>query len=192
MSGQQRLTLEHAPPLPWGSSVRYLFERERWDRLRRFCYRYYHYRCQVCGKGGKMYCDAVWEFDERCGIVHLRGFTVLCRYCHYCRHWDIALAAVDAGNLDGGAMNDHCRRMVGGDEDAYQAAVDAAHERAARRQDMPWYVDLHEFVEAVPDTILAEIDDVLVRSERRGHRSASKRGKRKRAQGRKPRPKEAR
>ncbi len=214
MGRKQRLTLELAPPLPWGGGARCLFERVVWDRLRRDVYRHSRYRCRVCGQGGKMYCDAIWEFDERCGVIRIGCFIALCQLCHLCWHLDIAAAAEGAGDLTVGALAEHYCRVNHCTADAWQPAVDAAYERAARRADLPWYVDLKEYVEILPDATLAEIADVLVRSERDGDdtagqsdatsepaadkaqrdgdRGAGKRGKRKKARRRKPRGKGAR
>ncbi|MBA7474579.1 hypothetical protein ES707_09933 [subsurface metagenome] len=172
MSGQPRLILGHSPPLPWGGGLRCLFHPDVWDRIRRRVYRGARYRCEVCGQRGKMYCDGVWEFDERCGIIHLKGFVALCRSCHYCWHLDIAVGVEAAGKLDGEKLADHYCHVNGCAADAWRPAVEAAWERGERRDDLPWYVDLGELVESLPAATLAEFADVLVRSERDGDDTA--------------------
>ncbi|MBA7474586.1 hypothetical protein ES707_09940 [subsurface metagenome] len=172
MSGQPRLILDLTPPLPWGGGLRCLFHPDVWDRIRRRVYRGARYRCEVCGQGGKMYCDAVWHFDERRGVVHLSGLEALCQFCHYCRNLDVAVGIEAAGKLDGGALVDHYCRVNHCTTDAWRSAADAAWERGERRDALPWYVDLGEYVKFIPGATLAEFADVLVRSERDGDDAA--------------------
>jgi len=81
-----RLAIE---PIPAGSqlaSLAKLMPRDHWDRLRRAVYRRAGYRCEVCGRPGRMYCHEVWQFNERTGCQWLRGFQALCCDCHDVKH----------------------------------------------------------------------------------------------------------
>ena len=81
-----RLAIE---PIPVGSrlaTLAKLMPRDQWDRLRRRVYRRARYRCQVCGREGRMYCHEIWQFNKQTGYQWLRGFQALCQDCHDVKH----------------------------------------------------------------------------------------------------------
>lgn len=87
-----RLSVE---PIPAGSrraSLANLMPRGQWDRLRRSVYHKAHYRCQICGREGRLYCHEIWQCNEKTSYQFLRGFEALCENCHNVRHlffiWD--------------------------------------------------------------------------------------------------------
>jgi len=81
-----RLTIE---PIPYASrlaTLANLLPPEQWDTLRRAVYRRARYRCQICGREGKMYCHEGWHFNEEKGNQFLLGFKALCKRCHDVKH----------------------------------------------------------------------------------------------------------
>lgn len=81
-----RLAVE---PIPAGSrraSLANLMPRGQWDHLRRSVYRKARYRCQICGREGRLYCHEIWQYNEETAYQFLRGFEALCRDCHDTRH----------------------------------------------------------------------------------------------------------
>jgi len=80
------LTIE---PIPYASrlaTLAKLLPSERWDTLRRAVYRRARYRCQICGREGRMYCHEGWHFNEEKEHQFLRGFKALCKRCHDVKH----------------------------------------------------------------------------------------------------------
>ena len=81
-----RLAVESIPYGSRRASLANLMPRAQWDRLRRSIYRKAHYRCQICGREGRMYCHEIWQYNDATSHQFLRGFEALCRDCHDTKH----------------------------------------------------------------------------------------------------------
>lgn len=58
----------------------------QWNRIRHSIYYKAHYRCQSCGRRGRLHCHEVWQYNQQTGYQHLRGFQALCQDCHQAKH----------------------------------------------------------------------------------------------------------
>ena len=88
-----KLTIELVPSISWFTNLRSLFPKEKWDKLRKTCYKKANYRCEVCGgKGNKwpVECHEIWEYDDTNKIQKLTGLTALCPSCHEVKHIGLA------------------------------------------------------------------------------------------------------
>jgi len=81
-----RLTIEPIPATSRSASLAKLLPRSQWNRIRRSIYYKAQYRCHVCGRGGRLHCHEVWQYNGRTGYQHLRGFQALCQDCHQDKH----------------------------------------------------------------------------------------------------------
>lgn len=76
-------------PFPYASrlaTLAKLLPPKQWDTLRRAVYRRARYRCQICGREGRMYCHEIWQFNEERRRQFLWGFNALCELCHGVKH----------------------------------------------------------------------------------------------------------
>ena len=80
------LSIQLMPDASRCATLANLMPRQRWYQLRRSVYRKAHYRCQICGSAGRMYCHEVWYFNEQTSYQHLMGFKCLCEACHKMKH----------------------------------------------------------------------------------------------------------
>ena len=84
-----KLTIELVPATVWGSNLRSVLPKWKWDQLRKKCYRQAKYRCQICsGRGPKhpVECHEVWNYDDHQHIQRLDGLIALCPKCHEVKH----------------------------------------------------------------------------------------------------------
>lgn len=88
-----KLTIELVPSTSWYSNVRSNVSKERWDVLRKECYKLAGHKCEICnGKGPKhpVECHEIWDYnDEKC-IQTLKGLIALCPDCHSTKHFGFA------------------------------------------------------------------------------------------------------
>ena len=81
-----RLTIEPIPNSSRLTSLSKLLPPARWDALRRTVYRQARYRCQACGREGRLHCHEVWHYAEQTNRQWLAGFLALCPDCHDAKH----------------------------------------------------------------------------------------------------------
>jgi len=81
-----RLAIEPMPYTSAMASLAKLLPRQAWDSVRRAAYRAAGYRCQTCGKDGRLNCHEIWHFNETTGYQWLMGFQALCDDCHGVTH----------------------------------------------------------------------------------------------------------
>lgn len=87
------LTIELVPSTSWYDNLRSLLPKDKWDHLRRACYRKAKYRCEICGGRGPQWpveCHEIWEFDDAQRKQILRGLIALCPQCHAVKHIGLA------------------------------------------------------------------------------------------------------
>ena len=80
-----KLTIELVPRMCWYSNVRTNVTREKWDIIRKECYRKSNYKCEICGDKGTTHpveCHEIWEYDDVNYVQKLIGFIALCPNCH--------------------------------------------------------------------------------------------------------------
>ena len=81
-----RLTIDAIPRASRLATLAKLLPLGQWNRIRHSIYHKANYRCHVCGRGGRLHCHEVWQFNCRTGYQHLRGFQALCEDCHQAKH----------------------------------------------------------------------------------------------------------
>lgn len=81
-----RLTIDPIPASSRLASLANLMPRDQWNCLRRYVYHKAHYRCQICGREGRLYCHESWQYNSETNYQFLRGFEALCENCHNVRH----------------------------------------------------------------------------------------------------------
>jgi hypothetical protein len=81
-----RLTIEPIPRSSRFATLAKLLPREQWDRLRRQVYRQAGYRCQICGREGRLFSHEIWQLNFDTDWQWLRGFQALCENCHGAKH----------------------------------------------------------------------------------------------------------
>ncbi len=57
-----------------------------WQRIRRRELLRAGYRCEICGSSYRLHIHEVWEYDRRSRTQRLKGYRVLCAYCHRVHH----------------------------------------------------------------------------------------------------------
>jgi hypothetical protein len=87
------LVFELVPSTCWGSNVRDIVPRARWNELRRATYRAHDHRCQVCCErpDQPVHCHEHWRYDARTFTQRLHGLLCLCPACHDVMHFGRAL-----------------------------------------------------------------------------------------------------
>jgi hypothetical protein len=148
---QLRLTIEPIPARSRLASLANLLPRDQWNPLRRSIYRQARYRCQACGREGRLHCHEMWGYNDQTSVQWLRGFAALCDDCHAAKHLlfvhDAALRDRLLGHLT--SLN----QMTRADATAYLHA-------AARRQQWlnqrSWVIDYGEYNLQMP--CLADTD----------------------------------
>ena len=89
------LEIKLIPKTTWYLNLRSMFTKERWDKLRKGCYKNADYVCEICGGSGldqgfnwPVECHEVWEFEGK--IQKLERLIALCPMCHKCQHLGLA------------------------------------------------------------------------------------------------------
>ena len=84
-----KLTIELVPKNLWGKNLRSLVPKEKWDTLRRGCYKKARYICEVCGGLGDEWpveCHEIWKYNDKTHVQRLAGLIALCPACHEVKH----------------------------------------------------------------------------------------------------------
>lgn len=81
---------EMLPVTTWEDNVRTRVSTERWDQLRRYCYKAAGYRCEICGTKGKIEAHEAWHLWDEAGIQKLEKLLALCPLCHKAHHLGFA------------------------------------------------------------------------------------------------------
>lgn len=89
-----KLTIELVPSTSWGNNLRSRLTKERWDELRKHCYRNANYRCEICGQQGTsqgagwpVEAHEIWSYDDKKHIQTFVRTIALCSYCHKVKHF---------------------------------------------------------------------------------------------------------
>lgn len=134
---QTLLTVELVPQSSWGDNVRSLVAPDKWDELRRACYRAAGWCCEVCGEGNQPpHCHEVWRYDDASHVQRLVRLITLCPDCHEVKH--IGRARV-MGRIEPALA--HLAAVNGWSRAEAQRHVDDAFAVWRSRSEHPWTVD---------------------------------------------------
>ena len=83
----KKLSIELVPSSTWGINLRSLLKKSQWDKIRKREYKRADYRCEICGKKGRIEGHEIWEYDDKKKIQKLKGIVCLCNTCHAVKHF---------------------------------------------------------------------------------------------------------
>jgi hypothetical protein len=134
------LQIELVPRTAWYKNVRSEVSKERWDELRRACYRKAGYVCEICGGKGPKWpveCHEVWGYDDDAHKQTLVRLIALCPMCHATKHFGLSQIR--------GIEDDVIQHMMKvnrwSKEKAYAHVVRAMHEWSDRSEH-EWKCDI--------------------------------------------------
>ncbi|MEK6829404.1 MAG: HNH endonuclease [Nanoarchaeota archaeon] len=135
-----KLTIELVPSSAWYSNVRSNVSQERWDVLRKTCYKAAGYKCEICrGKGPNhpVECHEIWEYDDGECTQTLKGLIALCPDCHEVKH--IGLAGIK-GKQDKAIA--HLAKVNEITQEEATMYVESCFEVWAQRSKKEWKLDI--------------------------------------------------
>ena len=135
-----KLTIELVPSSAWYSNVRSNVSQERWDVLRKDCYKKAGYKCEICeGKGPNhpVECHEIWEYDDGECIQTLKGLIALCPSCHSVKH--IGLAGIKGKQEE--AIK-HLAKVNEITEEDAKLYVESCFEIWSQRSQKKWKLDI--------------------------------------------------
>ena len=80
-----KLEIELVPSCNWGVNARSALTREKWDIIRKKCYKLAGNRCEICKSKGVLHCHEIWKYQDN--IQKLSGLVALCEKCHGVKHF---------------------------------------------------------------------------------------------------------
>lgn len=89
-----RLSIELVPSTAWFNNLRNMVGTDKWDIIRKKCYKEAGYRCEICGGRGSKWpveCHEKWLFNEENHRIELQGLIALCPSCHEVKHMGLAM-----------------------------------------------------------------------------------------------------
>lgn len=135
-----KLEVELIPQSAFGSNLRTALPKERWDSLRRECYKKANNRCEICdGVGPKHPVEAheVWDWNQKEGRQTLIRLIALCPPCHTAKH--LGLANIH-GRLEEAKL--HIREVNNWSGEELQTYLDSVWSEWIRRSAIEWTLDL--------------------------------------------------
>jgi hypothetical protein len=135
----RKLGINLIPRSSWFNNLRSMFPKERWDELRRGCYRKAGYVCEICGGRGEEWpveCHEVWDFSKH-GIQRLIRLIALCPMCHRCQHPGLAQIHGEFDNCI-----KHYMKVNGVSRKVAEREFDAAFEEWEERNETEWKLDI--------------------------------------------------
>jgi len=131
------LTPEMLPVSTWEDNVRTRVSAERWDRLRRHCYKAAGNRCEICGTQGMLEAHESWYLWDEMGIQRLERLLALCPLCHKAHHLGFARKL---GIYDEVIM--HIKKINNWTDKQLKEALQDAKDICDQRSQEPWDVDV--------------------------------------------------
>jgi hypothetical protein len=133
-----KLEIELIPSSSFFSNVRSEVTQEKWDELRKDCYKKAFYKCEICGgKGNKwpVECHEVWEY--KWPVQKLIRLIALCPDCHMVKHFGLATLK---GNRKR-ALN-HLMKVNQWSENQAEKHITKAFKEWEKRSQKEWALDL--------------------------------------------------
>ena len=82
-----RLTIDLVPQSAWGSNLRTMLGKTKWDALRNQAYERANHQCTICErKTDKLDAHEVWDYDIPSKTQTLTDIIALCKSCHFVKH----------------------------------------------------------------------------------------------------------
>lgn len=95
-----KLEIELVPKTVWESSLYRLLPKKVWNKIRSDFIREYGEICQICGYLGVMNLHEIWNYDDEKHIQKLEGFILLCKMCHFVKHFGLVGILSSQGKID--------------------------------------------------------------------------------------------
>jgi transposase-like protein len=134
------LTIELVPSTAWYSNVRSNVSKEKWDEIRKDCYKKAGYKCEVCGGKGPKHpveCHEIWKYDDEELTQTLEGMIALCPSCHEVKH--IGLAGIRGRQAQ---AIEHLSKVNGITFEEATLYVEHCFEEWSRRSQKEWKLDI--------------------------------------------------
>lgn len=140
-----KLPLDLVPESSWGENLRNKLGRSKWDKLRKSVLADQGNRCAICSSTVKLQCHEVWEFNDRSGTQHLRGFQATCSMCHLASHIGLAQNLAAQGHVDLENVVAHSLRVNGIDRQQFEELKTQALHVWRQRSAREWKLELGEW-----------------------------------------------
>ncbi len=135
--GGRSLFVDLIPRTCWFTNVRSAVVREDWDRLRKRVYARAEFRCEVCGKQGRLEAHERWQYDHSPHTQTLRRLIALCGDCHTATHFGLA----QIRGLEDVALA-HLQRVNHWSEHQARTHVESSFALWTQRNAFTWTLDL--------------------------------------------------
>ena len=146
------LTPEMLPVTTWQDNVRTRVSKERWDDLRKYCYKAAGNRCEICGVSAgvvqaadsegnpvivRLECHEDWGFNDNTHVQKLKRLLALCPLCHKAKHLGFAKRV--------GMLYEvlcHIKSVNGWTDAELMAGLAEAETTCTARSEFKWTVDI--------------------------------------------------
>jgi len=140
-----RLTIELVPSTTWANNLRKYMSKKDWDKTRKKAYAKAGYRCEICGREGRLSCHEIWEYDDKKHIQKLAGFIALCTMCHHVKHIGLAGILARDGKLDYEKVVEHFMVVNKCDRRTFEEHRERAFRIWEERSKHDWQIDLGDY-----------------------------------------------
>ena len=137
-----KLTIELVPASAWSNNLRSLLKPQMWNDLRKSVYKRYHYKCAMCGSGGRLHAHEVWEYDDKKHIQKLAEIIAPCSKCHAVKHIGLAGIQASEGKLNYDNLVKHFMKVNNCDRETFEKHRNDAFKKFEQQSKHEWSLDL--------------------------------------------------
>jgi len=140
-----KLQIDMVPTASWGTSLRNVIPRSKWDKLRKEVHERNGNKCQICGSAERLSCHEHWEFESKTKQQKLVGLGTICGMCHHVTHFGRSMQLERQGYLDLNAVVNHFLRVNSCKRDTFEKHLEQAAAIFNKRSQHAWKVDFGEY-----------------------------------------------
>lgn len=147
-----KLEIDLVPRTTWYNNLRKVLPKHEWDKIRKGIYAKFNYSCAICGDGGRMNCDEIWEFDDKNCIQKLRGLQAVCENCHHVKHIGFVQIQISKNIWPDSMLDDlkkHFIKVNSTTVDVFNNHVKEAFKIWRERSKKEWKIDFGEYTDLV-------------------------------------------
>ena len=137
-----KLEIDLVPKSVWYNNLRKVLTPDEWDIIRKQSYRDANHVCSICGRGGRLNCHEVWDYDEVEHVQILSDVCALCDDCHMIKHIGFAETEAEKGKLDMDALILHFCIVNLVDKDRFEEHRREAFALWHKRSGFTWTTDM--------------------------------------------------